>query len=82
MSKGKVLKPKRGYHLKKHGRRVMLMRGGLGIATITCACRGEGGCGIVIDTRNGTATCEGECSEGCRWVVTELGGLVGQLAIE
>jgi hypothetical protein len=80
MAKGKVLKPKRGYHLKKRGRKVMLMRGGLGVATISCGCSGTGTCGIVIDANTGTATCEGTCSGGCKWVVTTLAGIGGVFA--
>lgn len=73
----KVLKPNHGYEFKKHGKELMLMRsgsGGLGVATISCACRGDGSCGIVIDTE-GKATCEGTCGGGCNWVVTSLEGL-------
>ena len=80
-AKCKVLKPKKGYSFKKRGKgRMLLMRqGGVGIATITCACRGAGSCGLVIDPRTGAATCEGECSEGCRWVIVGLQGVVGPI---
>jgi hypothetical protein len=80
MARGKVLKPKRGYRLKKRGKKVMLMRGGLGIATINCGCSGEGSCGIVIDVKTGSATCEGTCSGGCKWVVIGLAGISGVFA--
>ena len=80
-SKRNVLKPKDGYQFKKRGNKLMLMRGGrgggLGIATITCACSGDGSCGIVIDAKTGSATCEGTCSGGCKWVVTSLVGVSG-----
>jgi hypothetical protein len=77
MANVKVLKPKRGYKLKKRGKSVMLMRGSLGVATISCGCSGSGSCGIVIDVGTGGATCEGTCSGGCKWVVTSLAGIGG-----
>lgn len=84
MAKCRVLKPKRGYRFKQHGKKVMLMKrgrggGGFGVATISCGCSGDGSCGITID-KTGSASCEGTCSGSCKWIVIELTGIAGLFA--
>ena len=75
-STAEALKPEDGFVFEQCGEKEAILRrrsDGLGVATVSCGCSGSGSCKIVIDVGTGAATCEGECSGGCAWVIGAIG---------